>query len=447
MYRKESINLTLPVFLELLISSLFGVVDMIMVGNSGLVSVTTPAIAAIGITNQVMLVGIAIAQALSAGGTAIISRYCGAKRGDEIPNVVRHLIILVALFLILPFLLINQVFPESMMKFIGAEKDTITVGLKYFKVITFGFLFQGFNLAIFASMRGAGDTKTPMIINTSVNIVNVILNYILIFGKLGFKSYGVTGAGIATTISHVLASIVLVKLLLNDKHIVKLNFGKRFNFDKNIMYNLTKIGVPAAIEQAGFRIGVIFFIKIVSGLGTTVYATHQIVSNILSLSFAPGQAFGIAASTLVGRSLGENRIDKAELYVKEINKLAMGAALVYGFIFYFFGPVITGFYTKDTQIIKESIEVMRIVAIIQPFQASTFALAGGLRGAGDTVSTLIITLFGVVAVRIIVAYILINHFGLGLLGAWIAMMCDQTVRWIGITVRYKMGRWKDIKIR
>lgn len=446
-YRNETIKLTVPVFFELLISSLFGMVDMMMVGNSGVASVTTPSIAAVGITNQVMFIGIAIAQALSAGGTAMISRYCGAKEEDKVPDVVKHLILLVIVLLIIPFVGLTQTMPEKLMRFIGAEQDTIAIGLRYFRIITLGFIFQAFNLSIFASMRGAGDTKTPMMINVFVNLMNVIGNYVLIFGKLGFKSYGVTGAGISTSLSHVLASIILVLMLMNKDHVVKFDFKHGFKYNKNIISNLAKIGGPAAIEQVGFRVGVIFFIKIVSGLGTVVYATHQIVSNILSLSFAPGQAFGIAASTLVGRSLGEKRIDKAEMFIKEINKLAIITSIFFSLLFYFFGGALTGLYTNDLAIVAMSVGVMKIVAIIQPFQASSFAISGGLRGAGDTVSTLIVTLVGVVFVRLSVAYILINYFGMGLIGAWIAMLFDQIVRWIGIMIRYKTEKWKSIKIK
>jgi len=142
-YRKETIKLTIPVFFELLISSLFGMVDMMMVGNSGLPSITTPSIAATGITNQVMFLGIAMAQAMAAGGTAMISRYSGANEEEKIPNVVKHLIILMIIILIVPFVLVNQLIPERIMRFIGAEQETINIGLNYFKIIII--TYNGYN--------------------------------------------------------------------------------------------------------------------------------------------------------------------------------------------------------------------------------------------------------------------------------------------------------------
>lgn len=446
-YRNRAIKLTIPVFFELLISSLFGMVDMMMVGNSGPTHIATPSIAAVGITNQVMFIGIAIVQAISAGGTAMISRYCGANEEEKVPNVVKHLIVLIIFLLIIPFVTINQLIPRNIMRFIGAEQDTINIGINYFRIVILGFIFQSFNLSIFASIRGAGDTRTPMLINICVNLLNVIGNYILIFGKFGLPALGVTGAGISTSLSHVIASIILFIILLSKSHTVRLDLAKGFKFDKPILDNLVKIGGPAAIEQVGFRVGVVLFIKIVSGLGTVVYATHQIASNILSLSFAPGQSFGIAASTLVGRSLGQKRIDRAERYIKEINRLALISSGFFGLLFYFFGSTLTSLYTDDPLIIAESINVMKIIAIIQPFQASTFAISGGIRGAGDTVSTLIVTIIGIIFVRISIAYILIDIVGIGIIGAWLAMLFDQLTRWVGMVLRYRTGKWKEIKLK
>ncbi|NLY20377.1 MAG: MATE family efflux transporter [Tissierellia bacterium] len=444
--RKSVILLALPVLLELVISNLFGMVDMIMVGNSDVASITTPSIAAIGITNQVMFIGTALAQALSTGGTALIARYFGANKPEKIQPVVKHVILVTVLFLAIPFLAIGLSFSENLMGIIGAEADAINVGLGYFRVVIFGFLFQGYNLAIFASFRGAGDTKTPMMVNISVNLLNVIGNAILVFGLFGAPKLGVLGAGISTTFAHIVASIVLTTILLSKKRIIAIDFKEKFRFNNSIVKNLFAVGGPAAMEQVAFRVGVIMFIRIVSGLGTLALATHQITLNILSLSFSPGQAFGIASSTLVGKSLGENKPDKAKEYMIIANRLAFIFATFIGVLFFFFGKHVTALYTQDQAIIVQSIDILRLMAFIQPFQASQLCLAGGLRGAGDTVWTLIITFFSVVVVRLSVAYVLVYTVGLGLKGAWIAMFVDQLVRWAGVTLRFRTDKWKYVKL-
>lgn len=445
-YRLETIKITLPVFLELLISSLFGMVDMMMIGKSGTPAITTPSIAAIGITNQMMFIGISLIQALATGGTTMIARYTGAKENEKISPVLKHLIIISFFILVLPFMLITQFNGQGVMRLIGAQEDAISIGFGYFKIVTIGFFFQAFNLTVFSAMRGMGDTKNPMKINLSVNFLNVIGNYLLIFGKFGLPRLGVTGAGISTTISQITATIVLIIYLVKGNHDLKLKLKEKFLLDGGIIKNLINIGGPAALEQVIFRVGILLFVRIVSQLGTVVYATHQIALNILSLSYAPGQAFGIATTTLVGRSLGERRIDKAEEYIKESNVLSLVVSAALFLVFFFLGTKITGLYTEDQNIITQSKDVLKLMAFIQPFQAVTFVMSGGLRGAGDTISTLVVTLVSAVVVRLASAYILVNVLHMGLMGAWIALFIDQMTRFIGITWRFKLGNWKYIKL-
>ncbi len=444
--RHDVLILTLPVFLELIISNLFGMVDMMMVGRSDIAAITTPSIAAIGVTNQIMFIGTALAQALSTGGTALIARYYGAQKYDRIQPVVKHVILVIAAMLVIPFVLIGVNFALPLMKAVGAEPDAIEVGLNYFKVVIFGFLFQGYNLAVFASLRGAGDTKTPMVVNISVNLLNVFGNAVLIYGLFGMPKLGVLGAGISTTISHIVASIVLTVLLLSKKKIIHIDLKQKFKIDTRIVKNLFAVGGPAALEQVAFRVGVLMFIRIVSGLGTLALATHQITLNILSLSFSPGQAFGIASSTLVGKSLGEENPDKAKDYMIIANRMAYGASIIIAAMFFFFGKYVTALYTTDVRIVEQSIDILRLMAFIQPFQASQLCVAGGLRGAGDTVWTLIITFVSVVIVRLSVAYVLVYVLEVGLIGAWIAMFVDQFVRWLGVMLRFKTDRWKYVKL-
>lgn len=437
----------MPVFIELLMGTLFGMVDMIMIGNSGTGPVVTESIAAIGITNQYMFIGLSLVSALTTGATAMIARYMGAKRDDKIESVVRHILLLTLLFLAIPVAVLGLTQADRIMRFIGAEPDAIQTGRAYFRFIMAGFIFQGFNFAVFASMRGSGDTKSPMRINLVVNGLNVIGNALLIFGLFGLPRLGVTGAGISTAFSQVVAAVLCIRYLLSGRHIVKLSFKTRFTLDKNVLYNLVVIGVPAAIEQVLFRVGILLYVRTVAGLGTAVYATHQLSLNILSLSFTIGQAFGIAASTLVGRSLGEEDTDLAHAYMTVTRRYGVLASLLVAVLFFFFSRHVVRLYTSDPVIIDMASGVLRMIAFIQPFQAAQFIVAGGLRGAGDTRFTLVSTGAGVLVVRNVFAWLFVIVRGMGLTGAWIALMIDQLVRWILISLRARSGKWKDIQLR
>ncbi len=445
--RKEIINITSPVFIELLLGTLFGMVDMIMLGQYGTSAISTASIAAVGITNQLMFIGLSLVQSLSIGATAMVARYIGAKRHDRVEPVVKHIVIMSQIFIAIPLLFIALSFTPNIMKFLGAQQDTISIGSNYFRVIALGFVFQAFNFSIFASLRGAGDTKTPMKINIVANLFNVIGNAVLIYGLFGAPELGILGAGISTSLSQVVASVLLVRYILRPESTIHINLRKKFKINKDIMFNLVKIGIPAAIEQIVMRLGILLFVKIIASLGTVAYATHQIGINILSLSFTPGQSFGIAASTLAGRSLGAKDASLAEKYIKTSRQIGTLIAFGMGFILFFFGPTIASLYSNDPKVVTEAAKILKLMAFIQPFQCAQLIISGGLRGAGDTIWTLISTFIGILIVRLILAYYFVMILGMGLIGAWLAVLIDQLIRWILITLRFRTNKWKYVTIR
>ncbi len=445
--RRDVIIIAWPVLAELLLGSLFGMIDMMMLGRINDPAIAAASVAAVGITNQPVFIGLSLIQALSVGGTAMVARYLGAKQQERVEETVKHIIILNQLLLALPLSLLAIIFTEPIMTFVGAKADTLAIGTSYFRIIMVGFIFQGFTFALSAALRGAGDTKLPMKVNLRVNFLNVLGNAILIYGLFGFPKLGVTGAAISTAVSHVLASIILFRYILNGKSIIKINLKHAFRFNKDIIYNLIKIGVPASLEQMALRIGIFFFVKVVADLGTVTFAAHQICLSILGLSFQPGQAFGIAASSLVGRSLGAQEPNKAQEYARETRKIGSIISSFMAFIFFVFGPQIVGLYTKSPGIIRSASMALKIIALVQPFQSSQFILAGGLRGAGDTVFPLFSTFIGVLGIRVVLSYILVTIMGYGLVGAWMAVFADQLVRWVLVYFRFQSGKWKYVTIR
>lgn len=445
--RIDVINIAWPVLLELLLGSLFGMIDMMMLGRIEDNALAAASVAAVGMTNQPLFIGISLVQALNVGGTAMVARYYGSDQKDRIETTLKHVMLLSLFMLAIPLSIFGLIFTDSILNFMGAQPDALQAGRGYFKVVMVGFMFQSINMSISAALRGIGETKTTMRINLKANFLNVIGNAILIYGLFGFPKLGVTGAGISTTISHIIASTLLFRYVIKGKSVVKLNIKNRFKFDKDIIYNLVKIGLPAAIEQLILRTALLFFVKIVAGLGTVVYASHQIALSILNLSFQPGQAFGIAASSLVGRSLGAHELSKAENYAKETRRIGSMISTFMAIILFFFGRQLAGLYSNDPAIIENSALALKIIALVQPFQSSQFILAGGLRGAGDTFWPLVGTFFGVLLVRVGLANLFVNILGYGLAGAWMAVFGDQLVRWMFVYARFKTGHWKYTKLR
>jgi len=438
--RQRILNLALPSLAELLLATLFGMFDMIMVGWIG-----PAAIAAIGLTNQPMFLGLAVFQALNVGTTAIVARSIGAGNVDEACDATRQTLV-ITLILGTMISAVGIVFAEPVMRFMGAEPDALAWGVPYFQIVSGGLVFQTVSMGISAVLRGAGDTRTPMIYNIIANCVNLVGNALLINGLLGFPRLLVAGAAWATTFSRFVAAILMLRVAYGGKYIIKLNIRDRFRPRWDLIGRIVKVGTPAALEQFLMRFGMIMFTRVVASLGTVVYAAHQVAINIVGLSFTPGQGFGMAATTLVGQSLGAKQPELAEQAGYETRRLGMYVASAMALVFFFFGRWIARLYTPNPQVIADAALALKVIAIVQPAQSTQFILAGGLRGAGDTFWPLVSTLVGVVVIRVALAYLFVNGMHLGLFGAWLAMACDQLARSLVISVRYRSGHWKHVRV-
>jgi putative MATE family efflux protein len=438
--RKRVVALAGPSVVELVLSTLFGMVDMMMVGGVG-----PAAIAAVGMSNQPMFLGLAVFQALNVGTTAVVARSIGAKNIDDANEATRQTLI-ITLVLGALISVLGIVFAEPIIAFMGAEPDVLPIGTRYFQIVSGGLIFQAITMGLSAVLRGAGDTKTPMKLNLIANCANVFGNYVLINGALGFPHLFTAGAAWSTTISRLVAAVLMLRVVYSGKFVINLKRSQRFTLRWDLIGRIVKVGTPAAIEQFIMRFGMIAFTKVVAGLGTDVYAAHQIAINITSLSFTPGQAFGMAATTLIGQNLGAKRPDIAEAAGWETRRLGMYVACTMGAIFFLFGGWLGRLYSSAMTVVADVALALRVIAFVQPFQSTQFILAGGLRGAGDTKWPLISTTVGVAGVRVALAYLFVNGLHLGLLGAWLAMACDQTARTFVIYFRYRSGHWKKVAV-
>lgn len=285
-----------------------------------------------------------------------------------------------------------------------------------------------------------------MTYNLISNLVNVVFNYLFIYGKFGFPRWELAGASLATVIGQTVAFVLALAVVLRGRNYVHLQFRAGFKPDLKVMKSIVNIGFPAMVEQMLMRAGAIMYVKTVAALGTVAYATHQIGMNIQALSFMNGQAFSVSATSLVGQSLGKKRPDMAQAYARRTRMLGMMISIVLGIAFFFFGERIVSWYAKEPEVIAMGASILKLVALIQPFQSSQFILAGALRGAGDTRSVAVITFVTVLLIRPSLAVLNIQVFGWGLMGAWYALVTDQIVRSALVLLRYNSGKWKSVRV-
>lgn len=436
---RDVISITWPAFIELVLSTLFGMVDMIMVGR-----LSSAAIAAVGLTNQPFMLLLSVFAAVNVGTTTLVAWNIGAGNPCRASDVTRQII---ALNVILGTVVsaVGVILAPQIVTFMGANEDTFQDATAYFRIVAGGLVFQALTMGITASLRGAGQTRIPMYYNIGSNLLNVFGNYVLIYGKLGFPRYGVTGAAISTTFSRFVACVAAIYVVYSGRTKIHIRRMGRFRFDFKAIRTVMSIGIPSALEQFLIQSGLMMFARTVSGLGTKHFAAHQIGINISGLSFSPSQAFSVASTALVGQSLGAKDPERARKCAGVVHRMAMAVAIFMGIMFILFSHPMARLYNDEADVVELAGMVLKILSLALIGQSTQLSLAGALRGAGDTMYPLFASAFGIWVFRVVVAYIFVNVFHWGLVGAWVALVMDQTVRALIVYARFKSGKWLEAK--
>lgn len=435
-------TIMLPALFELVMSQLFGMVDTIMLGHS---ADSTIAIAAVGLTNSPFNLCNGVINAFNIGTTAAVAWAVGANRSEDASSIMRTALISNALIgLIVSSLLYT--FAEPIIIFMGAEADTLDFAVTYLRIIAIGMLPLSMLYAITASLRGIGRTRMPMVYNLIANFANVIGNYMLIYGKFGCPALGVRGAAISTTLSRFIALALALGVLFFGRH--ELRQKLRADWIPRIQWlkRISGVGGTAALEQFIMQIGFFIFARKVAGLGTQMFAAHQIAISVNGLTWMPGSAFGIAATTLVGQSLGAGHKDRADGYMRYIHRLAMVFAVCFAVVFMFFIRPIALIYTSDREVVQLSADALRLIALGIPGIYTQLTVAAGLRGAGDSTFPLVASALGIWIFRVLGGSFFIYTLGLQLDGAWLCITLDQYARAIVVYWRFRTGKWKNKKV-
>lgn len=442
MLYSDIIRIAWPSLIELTLTQLTSMVDLMMVGGLG-----AWGIAAVGLTVQPKFLLMTMFVAMNVGSTALVARYRGSSEPKKANEILRQGLLLTFVLSAIASIL-GYIYAEPLVRFMGSsDPQTLAGGTTYLQIQMIGFVPMALTSTITAVLRGVGNTRIAMVYNLVSNVVNVVFNYLLINGHFGFPRWEIAGASIATILGQGVAFILALRVILKGNHYLKLRLKDGFRPQFQHLRNIFDIGIPAMVEQLVMRAGMITYAKTVAALGTVVYATHQIGMNIQAMSFMSGQAFAVSATSLVGQSLGKKRTDMAESYSNHTRRVGMLISIILGVTFFFFGRQIVGLYSDDPDIIAQGARILKLVAFIQPAQSSQFILAGALRGAGDTRATAVITFLTVLLVRPGLAIVLINAFHWGLDGAWIALVADQLLRSLLVLLRYNSGRWKVSRVR
>lgn len=438
MQRKDVFNLAWPAVVDNFLHTLTLTADMIMVGRLGAAS-----LAATGLGGQVIFIFQSVMIAITAGTVALVARSIGEENREKANNVLEQSLLFggIITFAITPLL---SLCAGNILKVYMAEEDVLYLGTQYLGVaiVSLGFMF--ICLASAQALRGAGDTRTPLLISACINGVNVFLNYIFIYGNWGAPALGVRGAALGTLLAFVCGSAGY--LLLLQKRKLRLSISMGFSPDFSIFKRVLTVGVPAALEQFVIQIGFLIFTVIITSFGTESIAAHQIGMRIQSFSFMPGLGFSIAATALVGQNLGAKNPAEAEKSGWEACRLAMALMIGVGVFLFVFAYDIARIFVEEEEVVKMAAVAIRILAFGEPAIAVHFTIAGALRGAGDTRWPLYASTTGLYGFRIPLTFFLAFTLKAGLVGAWVAMTIEYCVRSLFVSMRFKRGRWKSIEV-
>lgn len=436
---RDVLRLALPATGEQLLGMAVGIVDTFLVGHLG-----AAPLAAVGLANQWVFLAQTLLGAIATGSTALIARFTGAQQPEQANKVVRQSVVMgVVIGLGCTALGVSLARPAVLL--LGAQAEVIELSTTYLRLVSSSLLFVTLMAIGNASLRGAGDTRTPLAVMLGVNLVNIAVAWTLINGLFGLPRMGVAGSALGAVSGQIVGGSLVTALLLRGRSGLRLRLS-HFRFDWAMIRRVLRVGLPTGAEQVLFRTGNMAYVRILASLGIAAYAANQVAINGWSLSFMPGFGFAIAATTLVGQALGAQDPDAAQQ--RGYTAYKMGAALMaaVGLTFVLFPAQIMGFFTDDAEVIALGATPLRLVGLFQPILAASMIFAGGLRGAGDTRWPMIVTAAGIWLVRLPLAYLLALILGWGLVGAWGAMAFDFTLRGTLNLVRFRAGRWKTIQV-
>jgi len=438
--RREVLRLALPATGEQLLGMMIGIVDTFLVGHLGAAS-----LAAVGLANQWVFLAHTLLGALGTGSTALIARFTGARE-PEMANAVLRQTILVAVAVGLSCTALGTLLARPAVRLLGAPtQEVVVLSTTYLTTVAATLAFATLLYLGNACMRGAGDTRTPLYVMLVVNIVNIVVAWTLINGLFGLPKLGVWGSALGAASGQIVGGTIVLVLLLRGRSGVQLRLAG-LGPDWDMIRRILRVGMPTGLEQLFFRIGNMAYVRVLASLGVAAYAANQVAINGWSLSFMPGFGFAVAATTLVGQSLGARAPDSAERGGYVAYRMGAGLMAVIGLVMIFFPEQIMGFFTNDQEVIGLGALPLQVMGFVQPMLAASMIFAGALRGAGDTRWPMIITAGCIWLVRLPLAYLFAIVFGWGLVGAWSAMSLDMVLRGAFNFLRFRGGGWKTIQV-
>ncbi|MEG1878470.1 MAG: MATE family efflux transporter [Pseudoflavonifractor sp.] len=451
--RQMLVRLIIPLIIEQFLLMSVGMADTVMVTTAG-----EAAVSGVSLVDNINLLLIQVFAALGTGGAVVVSQYLGRKDAVNARVAAKQLLYAVAIVstLIMSFALIFRQHILSLL-FGVIEPAVMDSALRYFIATALAYPFMAIYNAGSALFRSMGNSKVSMFNSLLVNIINITVNAILIFGF----DMGALGAGIGTLVSRIVAAILIMVLLQQQECPLRIERLFHPEFRGHMVKRILTIGIPNGLENGLFQVGKLLVLSLIASLdaaailaaGTSAVgssvAANAIAGSIGSLVNVPGAATGLAMVTVIGHCVGAQELGQAVRYVRKLLTfayLSVGSLCV---ILFFTVEPLVGLFHLSAETAAIAVEVLHwSAAFTLIFWPMSFTLPNALRAAGDAMFTMGVSMFSMFAFRIGLSYVLASSWGfnMGLLGVWVAMFVDWIVRGSVFLTRFLRGKWKKIKL-
>ncbi|WP_407638858.1 MATE family efflux transporter [Bacillus niameyensis] len=429
-------HLTWPIFLEVSLFMFMGIADTLMLS-----ALSDDAVSGVGAANQYLTIAILVLEVIGNGAAIVVSQYLGSKRYKEaskISALAVTLNLMVGLVISAGFL----VFSNYMMTAMNLQGDVLYYATHYLGIVGGAIFLQALINSLAAIVRVHGWTKQAMFVSLGMNIVHIIGNYLLIFGKFGFPELGVQGAAISSVLSRFLALIVFFILMYKALN-VHVKFKYYITLSKEYIGKILKIGIPSAFEQVMYQSCQIVFLYFVTYLGDESLAARQYANNISMFTYLFAIATGMGTAIIVGRLVGANEKDAAYKRVWGSVKWSIGITVGLVILVVIFRTQLMGIFTDNTQIIKIGASVLLLSIVLETGRTINIVIINSLRAAGDAKYPVLIGAFSMVMMSLPLGYFFVFHLDMGLPGVWLAIAADEWTRAVIMFFRWRSRAWEN----
>ncbi len=425
-------TLTWPLIVEYLAESILSITDLFFISGLGY-----RYIAVVGVCSNILWFLTMIILIFSLGTQIIVSQAFGARRLDIISYTVTYSCVLSLSFSIITVFVL-QYLTKSLLLIITGNELLSNIGKDYLAIRIFELIFLSLSLIFSYTLKGMGNTRTPMIIALVSISINIILDPILIYGLFGLPRLGIVGAALASLSSIIIMFLIYIYMLLRNEIPISRSFDKFKELAKKIL----NLGLPSGLERVLISLSYIIYISLIARCGVEALTAHQIGLSVESFMFMLCVAFSIASSVLVGQRVGSDDIVSARLMAMECAKLSVKFMTITGILLVAISPLIPKIFTSNEYVIYLTMTYLILAGLSEPGLALIFTFAGACRGAGSPILSMILNVAGFWIYRIPITVILIEI--MNVLGAWIAMFIDVYLR--GLTFYIVFSRYFESRI-